>query len=129
MRLARVGIESVAGFLLVEDWTLSTAQIQQISVAELNQRLNETDDLQFIDVRRAGEYENGHAPQTVNLTLSNLEKLTDNLDASRPIYVICQGGYRSSAGTSILEQKGFREIYNIIGGTEAWTKARLEVEK
>jgi len=129
MRLARVGIESVAGFLLVEDWTLLTAQIQQISVAELNQRLNETDDLQFIDVRRAGEYENGHAPQTVNLTLSNLEKLTDNLDASRPIYVICQGGYRSSAGTSILEQKGFREIYNIIGGTEAWTKARLEVEK
>ncbi len=122
MRLARVGIESVAGFLLIKDWTFATAQIEQVSVAEMNQRLKETDHLQFIDVRRAGEYENGHAPQTVNLTLSNLEKLTDNLDASHPIYVICQGGYRSSAGTSILERKGFRKIYNVSGGTSAWIK-------
>jgi len=126
MRLARVGIESVAGFLLVEDWTFATAQIEQISVAEMNRRLKETDDLQFIDVRRAGEYENGHAPQTVNLTLSDLEKLTDNLDRSRPIYVICQGGYRSSAGTSILERKGFPKIYNVSGGTSAWMELKDE---
>ncbi len=120
MRLARVGIESVAGFLLIQDWTFASAQIEQVSVAEMNQRLNKDGNLQFIDVRRAGEYENGHAPQTVNLTLSNLEKLAEKLDASRPIYVICQGGYRSSAGTSILERKGFRKIYNVSGGTSAW---------
>jgi glyoxylase-like metal-dependent hydrolase (beta-lactamase superfamily II)/rhodanese-related sulfurtransferase len=124
MRLARVGVESVAGFLLVEDWTFATAQIEQVSVVEMNQRLNKDDNLQFIDVRRTVEYENGHAPQTVNLTLSNLEKLTDNLDASRPIYVICQGGYRSSAGTSILERKGFRKIYNVSGGTSAWMELK-----
>ncbi len=129
MRLARVGIESVEGFLLVSDWTYSSARIEQISVEEMDERLSGKNDLQFIDVRRAGEYESGHAPRTVNLTLSNLENLTDKLDASRPTYVICQGGYRSSAATSILEQKGFREIYNIIGGTDAWTKAGLEVKK
>ncbi len=124
MRLARVGIESVAGFLLIDDWTFATAQIEQVSVEEINRRLKETNELQFIDVRRTVEYENGHAPQTVNLTLSNLEKLTDNLDASRPIYVICQGGYRSSAGTSILERKGFRKIYNVSGGTSAWMELK-----
>ncbi len=129
MRLARVGIESVEGFLLVSDWTYSSARIEQISVEEMNDHLSEKNDLQFIDVRRAGEYESGHAPRTVNLTLSNLENLTDKLDTSRPTYVICQGGYRSSAATSILEQKGFREICNITGGTDAWTKAGLEVEK
>ena len=129
MRLARVGIESVEGFLLVSDWTYSSARIEQISVEEMNERLSGENDLQFIDVRRAGEYESGHAPRTVNLTLSNLENLTDKLDASRPTYAICQGGYRSSAATSILEQKGFRAICNITGGTDAWTKAGLEVEK
>ncbi len=127
MRLARVGIESVVGFLLIEDWTFETATVEQISVEEMNERLSGgSDDLQFVDVRRVGEYESGHAPQTVNLTLSDLEKLTDRLDPSRPTYVICQGGYRSSAGTSILEQKGFREIYNVAGGTGAWINAGFE---
>jgi len=129
MRLARVGIESVEGFLLISDWTYSSARIEQISVEEMDKRLPEKNNLQFIDVRRAGEYESGHAPRTVNLALSNLKNLTDKLDASRPTYVICQGGYRSSAATSVLEQKGFREIYNIIGGTDAWTKAGFEIEK
>jgi len=129
LRLARVGIESVEGFLLMEDWKFETAQVGQVSVEEMNERLTAGDDLQFVDVRRAGEYESGHAAQTVNLTLSDLEKLIDNLDASRPTYVICQGGYRSSAGTSILERKGFREIYNITGGTGAWIDEGLKIEK
>ena len=133
MRLARVGIETVEGFLKngISAWQeagLETPKIAQISVEEMNRRLSKNDDLQFVDVRRAGEYENGHAPKAVNLTLSDLHKMTEKLDSSRPTYVICQGGYRSSAGTSILEQKGFREIYNISGGTAAWIKAGLETE-
>jgi len=129
MRLARVGIESVAGFLLMQDWTYQAAKVEQISVEEMNNRLSENDDLQFIDVRRAGEYESGHAPRTVNLTLSDLENLSGKLDASCPTYLICQGGYRSSAATSILERKGFKEIYNITGGTGAWIDEGLKIDK
>ena len=103
-------------------------KIEQISVAQMNERLSENANLQFIDVRRAGEFENGHAPRAKNLTLSDLEKLTDNLDSSRPTFVICQGGYRSSAATSILEQKGFTKLYNISSGTAAWIKAGLQTE-
>ncbi|MCA1622811.1 MAG: rhodanese-like domain-containing protein [Acidobacteria bacterium] len=134
MRLARVGIETVKGFLKngISAWIdagFETAKIEQISVEKMNQLLSRNDDLQFVDVRRSGEYETGHAPRTMNLTLSDLEKLVLNLDSSRPTYVICQGGYRSSVGTSILEQKGFREIYNVSGGTGAWLKAGLETQK
>ncbi|HEX8737749.1 MAG TPA: MBL fold metallo-hydrolase [Pyrinomonadaceae bacterium] len=132
-RLARVGIESVRGFLEggIEAWKnagFEAKTIEQISVREARKRLAETPDAQFVDVRRAGEYESGHAPKALNLTLSDLDKLTDKLDASRPTYVICQGGYRSSAATSILERKGFQEIYNIAGGTAAWIKEGLETE-
>lgn len=102
-------------------------KIEQISVAQMNERLSENANLQFIDVRRAGEFENGHAPWAKNLTLSDLEKLTDNLDSSRPTFVICQGGYRSSA-TSILEQKGFTDLYNVSAGTAAWTKTGFQTE-
>jgi len=129
MRLARVGIESVEGFLLMKNWMFETAKVKQISVEVMNERLSKNKDLQFVDVRRIGEYESGHAPNAANLTLSDLDSLTDKLDASRPTYVICQGGYRSSAGTSILERKGFTKLYNVSGGTGAWIKAGLETEK
>jgi rhodanese-related sulfurtransferase len=42
--------------------------------------------------------------------------------------VICQGGYRSSAATSILENAGFKDLYNITGGTAAWIAAGLATE-
>lgn len=128
MRLARVGIESVAGFLLMKDWTFETRRVEQVSVEETNRRLNEDADFQFVDVRRAGEYDAGHAPGAKNMTLSDLENLADDLDPARPTYAICQGGYRSSAATSILERRGFREIYNVSGGTGAWIKAGLETK-
>ena len=134
MRLARVGIETVKGFLKggIEAWTdagFAVAQIEQVAVEAMNDRLAESAEFQFVDVRRGGEYAGGHAPQAINLTLSDLHELTGRLEKDTPVYVICQGGYRSSAAASILEQKGFREIYNVSGGTGAWLKAGLEIEQ
>lgn len=133
MRLARVGVETVKGFLAggVEAWKnagFETKTIEQISVREAQKRLAETPNAQFVDVRRAAEYESEHAARAQHLTLSELEKSIGKLDKSRPTFVICQGGYRSSAATSILEQKGFPELYNIAGGTAAWIKEGLETE-
>jgi glyoxylase-like metal-dependent hydrolase (beta-lactamase superfamily II)/rhodanese-related sulfurtransferase len=133
LRLARVGVETVKGFLAggVEAWKTAgfeTKTIEQISVREAQKRLAETPNAQFVDVRRTGEYESEHASNALHLTLSDLEKSTGKLDKSRPTFVICQGGYRSSAATSILEQKGFPELYNIAGGTAAWIKEGLATE-
>jgi hydroxyacylglutathione hydrolase len=129
MRLARVGHESVKGFILMKNWNLETKEVEQVSVEEMSELTKTEKYLQFVDVRRAGEYANGHAPRAVNLTLSDLENLTDKLDKATQTFVICQGGYRSSAGTSILERAGFRKLYNVAGGTGAWIKAGLETEK
>ena len=84
--------------------------------------------IQFVDVRRSAEHANGHAPQTINLPLDRLSEDFEKLDSSLPTYVICQGGYRSSIGTSILENAGFTDLHNVTGGTAAWVKAGLETE-
>ena len=86
------------------------------------------DSVQFIDVRRSAEYASAHAPHAINLPLDKLPKEVDQLDPEKPTYVICQGGYRSSLGTSILENAGFKAIYNVTGGTAAWINAGLETE-
>ena len=128
MRLARVGIESVEGFILMQDFagaTKSVAQVPVEAVAEIGKRHEK---LQFVDVRRPAEHAAGHAVGTINLPLDKLVRELDRLDPDQPTYVICQSGYRSSAATSLLENAGFREIYNVVGGTKAWTDAGLATE-
>lgn len=127
MRLARVGHETVSGFILMKDFEGETNRVDQVSVDDVNSLLK--GDIQFVDVRRAGEHNAGHAPKAINLPLNKLPGEVDKLDPRKPTYVICQGGYRSSIGTSILENAGFRKIYNVTGGTAAWIAAGLETDK
>ena len=126
MRLARVGFETVKGFILMENYASEKNTVKQISVAEVNEKLS--DDIQFVDVRRTAEHANGHAVNTINLPLDSLSKEIDKLNPDKPTYVICQSGYRSSIGTSILENAGIKEVYNVTGGTKAWMDAGLATE-
>lgn len=133
-RLARVGIESVKGYLSggMYAWDragFEAATIAQIPVDELRAWLEEKTDLQLIDVRRSGEYNSGHAPQAQNAQLADLEKVVGKFDPSRLTAVICASGYRSSMAVSLLERRGFKNLFNVVGGTTAWINAGFPVEQ
>jgi glyoxylase-like metal-dependent hydrolase (beta-lactamase superfamily II) len=134
MRLARVGLEKLAGFLDggVAAWDASrrpVAQVPQMPVDALRAELAERpDELQIVDVRRPAEFASGHVPGAVNLSLDRLEAEARRLDPSRPTIVICAGGYRSSAGTGLLRRAGFSDLYNVVGGTSAWVAAGYPTE-
>jgi len=134
MRLARVGLERVAGYLDggLDAWHragLPVAEVPQIAVAELKDRLDRAGPgLQVVDVRRPGEYAAGHVPGAASRPLDRLERDLGGLEPARPTAVICAGGYRSSAATSLLERHGFRDLANVVGGTSAWVAAGYEVE-
>lgn len=127
MRLARVGIETVKGFILMKDFADEKNSITQVSVEEAKEATAK-EDVQFVDVRRVQEYSVGHATNTVNFPLDILSREIDKLNPEKPTYVICQSGYRSSLGTSILENAGFTKIFNVTGGTKAWIDSGLDTE-
>ncbi|HZG53190.1 MAG TPA: rhodanese-like domain-containing protein [Pyrinomonadaceae bacterium] len=135
LRLARVGLENVSGFLRggMDAWLQAgrtTSTVEQISVAELRRRIQAEPDLQIVDVRRPAEYESGHAPRARLAPLSELQaNPLDWLDPARPVAVICAGGYRSSAAASLLESRGYRQLLNVTGGTSAYVEAGYPVEK
>lgn len=136
MRLARVGLENVAGYLDggILAWNAAGLEVEttpQMSVAELYAQLNEDGrKLQVIDVRAPGEYQSGHLPGAKNVPLPELERRVDKeLDPSQPTAVVCAGGYRSSAAASLLQRHGFKDLYNIIGGTSAWVNAGYETQR
>ena len=127
-RLARVGIESVKGFLTGGMYAWNEAgekakTIPQMPVDELRHQLDEGAALQLLDVRRPNEYGGGHAPGFANVPLPHLEEELSKLDRTRPVAVMCQSGYRSSAAASILAKNGFKEVYNVVGGYAAWSNA------
>lgn len=133
-RLARVGHERVVGYLDggMRAWLdagLETSSVTQISVAQLRDMLDARPDLQVLDVRRPGEYDSGHAPRAASAPLGPrlAEDTAARLDPVRPVAVICAGGYRSSAATSLLAPRGF-QLFNVTGGTAAWTGAGYPVE-
>jgi len=135
LRLARVGLENVQGYLRggIKAWAnvgLELDIVPQISVAELKELIETQPDLQLIDVRRGAEYDSGHAPRATSAPLAKLGDLLPrlNLKPNAQTAVICAGGYRSSAGTSIMQQAGFRHLVNVMGGTKAWIDAGYEVE-
>ncbi len=126
-RLARVGHETVSGYILFDDYTGETKIIEQLSVEEVSELTQTEKFLQFIDVRRVGEYNAGHAVRTRNYPLDSLAENLDKLNPDSNAYIICQMGYRSSLATSILENAGFT-VYNVTGGTQAWINAGLPTE-
>lgn len=134
-RLSRVGFESVKGYLRggIQAWAnsgMKVARVPQISVAELNYLMDRESELQVIDVRRPAEYASGHAPGAITAPLPQLQKELSKLqlDPAKQTAVICAGGYRSSAATSLLEREGFANLLNVTGGTSAWINAGLPVE-
>jgi glyoxylase-like metal-dependent hydrolase (beta-lactamase superfamily II)/rhodanese-related sulfurtransferase len=133
-RLARVGLETVEGYLEggMYGWDragFTVARIAQMPVDELKARIDERADLQIIDVRRPPEYAAGHVPGATNAQLADLTKVVDRFDPDQPTAVVCASGYRSSAATSLLEQRGFRSLFNVVGGTNGWIDAGYPVER
>ena len=134
MRLARVGIERVAGYLQggMESWRaagLPVAAFTEMSVEALSAKLQaDGNALQILDVRRSSEWEQGRMPDAAFATLSHLASNLAKLDRSRPVAVYCKSGYRSTIAASILQRAGFSNVINTIGGFDAWKSAGLPQE-
>ncbi len=127
MRLARVGLERVEGFLDggVAAWRAAGLPCSAVPQWDVQQLAARGPEWRVLDVRRPGEHEGAHVPGALNLPLDRLERGLDGLDREAPWAVICAGGYRSSSACGLLLRAGFRRIVNVQGGTSAWIAAGL----
>ena len=100
----------------------SQSNLTNISTTELKDILNE--DYQFVDIRTPEEYQGGHIEEfNINIDFyefSSNHALLDQLDKDKPVVLICNSGNRSTQASNILDDLGFKEIYNVTGGVMAW---------
>lgn len=74
----------------------------------------------LLDVRQPLEYEKAHLPGAKLVPLPLLADSLGELDSGKPVIVYCAVGGRSSAAAQLLSHQGFREVFHIVGGIEAW---------
>ena len=69
----------------------------------------------LLDTRTAGEYSRGHIDGFTNIPVDELRERLDELDKTKPVYVICQSGLRSYIACRILSGNGY-DCCNFSGG-------------
>ena len=97
-------------------------QIKEVSVQEVNDKLNPDNGFTLLDVREADEWEQGHLNKAIFLPRGFLEVKADKIltDKNQPIVVYCAGGTRSAFAAKTLQDLGYSKVYSMRGGFTEW---------
>ena len=128
LRLARIGIEDVAGYLQdgVEGWRqagLTVANVPQITPQELASRLAKGD-ISVLDVRREAEFQAGHIEGADWHPLDRFKAALPEIPRYATVAVHCKSGYRSLIACSLLRRAGYnRMLIFLVDSTRGWRRS------
>jgi glyoxylase-like metal-dependent hydrolase (beta-lactamase superfamily II)/rhodanese-related sulfurtransferase len=100
-------------------WAMLTSspKVREVTMDELRAR---PPDAVVLDVREPAEFATGHVPAACNLPQAELASRLNEVPRDRPVFVICQGGFRSLRAAQFLGQCGLSDVASVKGGTQAW---------
>jgi len=96
-----------------------------LAVNEFETKLSSTGVKTVLDVRTREEYDQGHMAdaQQIDFYKSDFRQQLEKLDKNKPVFVYCAAGGRSSSASGMLAEMGFKQVYDLKGGLNAWKKA------
>jgi rhodanese-related sulfurtransferase len=106
--------------------SLSCAQspnaAQVLPPAEFKQQLSAATNAYLLDVRTPDEYSAGHIEGAININYNapDFKAQIEKLDKSRPVFLYCAIGGRSSKASKLLNEAGFKRIVDLKGGYNGW---------
>jgi hydroxyacylglutathione hydrolase len=131
--MAKIGLDRVAGWFPVEALAIRTHEdraalerVAQATAAEIAARVT-SGAVTVIDVRNASEWAHGHIPGALHIPVGHLSQRLSEIPRDRPVVVQCQGGTRSAIAASVLLSRGVRDVINLRGGYDEWTREALPV--
>lgn len=98
-----------------------------LSATEFADKMKEFPSATIIDVRSPDEFSKGHLINSLNYDWNGNEfdKQIAPLDKSKPVFVYCLSGGRSSSAASKMRSDGFTQVYEMNGGIMKWRGANL----
>ena len=96
--------------------------MKEITVTELNALRENNVDFQLIDVREPDEHNEFNIGGQL-IPLNAIVQQVEKIDTAKPVIFYCRKGIRSQVAIQRLQDKfPFTNLFNLIGGTEAWKK-------
>ena len=96
--------------------------MKEISATQLKALLDGGEKPILLDVREAWECGICSIDGTIVIPMNDIPNRQNELDKEASIVTICHHGMRSQNVAFFLEQNGFNNITNLVGGIDAWAR-------
>lgn len=99
---------------------LSAEEFQEKSINQL-----------IVDIRTPFEFNMGHIEGAININYysPNFSEEIAKLERSKPVFIYCRSGNRTSSASKIFLQVGFSEVFDLNGGINMWNRANYKTIK
>ncbi len=94
--------------------------LPEITARELDEKLKGPNPPLLIDVRDADEFAFCRIEGAQLKPLAQIMNWAKELDPEAEIVLQCHVGGRSGQATQYLQRQGFKHVYNLKGGIDAW---------
>lgn len=94
-----------------------------LSQKDWTEKLSQDNNSVVLDVRTQEEVDEGSIPNAIHIDIYKGQGFiyeVDQLDKSKSYYVYCKAGGRSAQACAIMNQLGFKNTYNLVGGFSEW---------
>ena len=107
-------------FILISSCTIGQTT-NDIEIDEFKRKIS-SEKYVLVDVRTAEEFIDGHIEGALNIDYFSATFSDDisKVGFEIPILLYCRSGNRSSKAMKIMNELGFKEVYNLEGGIKGW---------
>ncbi len=117
-------------FLFIGSFSCTTVSENSLNVDDFDSMLQQSKDVQLIDIRSPQEFKNYCIPgaQNIDFNHANFRTVIDALDKTKPVLVYCLSGKRSKLAMKMLQKSGFTAVYELNSGINAWAQAGKPID-
>lgn len=98
--------------------------VEEVSPEEVNERIENGEDVQVVDIRPERAFERGHVPGAENVPYHRFTSELDEREWGDDIVVVCPEGKSSQQAARLLESfegvAADARVANLTGGYQAW---------
>lgn len=115
--------------LLITTLVASGQVAQKLTPQAFENKMQEKKSFLLLDVRTQSEYVQGHLNKATHLDYyrKDFKAQLNNLDKTKPVFVYCAVGGRSGSTATLLSSLGFKEVYDLAGGIQAWIQTKKPI--
>jgi len=119
-------IAMLASVLLLAGCASGVTGVTNMNVEDFSKKTAESG-VVTLDVRTPGEFMTGHIQDAQNIDFEggSFESQIESLDKNGTYAVYCRSGNRSGQAVKVMQDAGFKNIYNLDGGVIDWANSGL----